>query len=89
MNGLAYSSLEAFLAHWRALCAAAEGRLPPTPGDLDKLNVMNGIVGDLSREERELLLTPSRGARGAAGRRRQRAELKLRRILTSRGILRD
>jgi hypothetical protein len=88
VKSVSYSSLAAFLAHWRAVCAAAEGRVPQTNDDADTLNTMNGLLGALSREERDLLMKPSRRD-GGTERRRQRAESKLRRILTTGGILRD
>jgi hypothetical protein len=77
----AYSSLAAFLAHYRALKSSAgysedKNRL---------LAAMETAIGALSPEERAAL--ESGAADGTARRHRERAELKLSRELAARGML--
>ncbi len=76
-----YSSLTAFLAHWRTLARA--GALG---GDeRARLAVMQEILAALRPEELAALAAPSDG--GAAARHRERAELRLARELRTRGLL--
>jgi hypothetical protein len=86
---LAYSSTVAFLAHYRVLTNAfAEGGLRNEEYDL--FQKMNQVVASLPREERALLFTDPDDASSAPGqaRRRERAHLRLRRLLESKGVVR-
>lgn len=89
MKHRAYSSLAAFLAHYRALSAAARsgGANPATlsGGERELLTAMEDALAALSPEERAALLAQS--AAGAAARRRVRAELKLQRVLFAHALL--
>lgn len=76
-----YSSLAAFLAHWRMLERAAA--LDNSDGE--RLAAMREILAVLRPEERAALDEPV--AAGSAARHRERAELKLARELRSRGLL--
>ena len=82
MAPLKYSSVAAFLAHLSALERAS----PHTEDDERILTVMRGLLAELSSDEREALGDDS-SASAAQRRHRERAELKLNRILTSRGLL--
>lgn len=90
-----YSSIAAFLAHYRALRGAA--RHPK--GAAASLNAeertwlaeMERLTSELAPAERDLLAEAEAGGAGAAAsvirRRRERAEFKLARILAAHGIL--
>ena len=89
----AYSSLEAFVAHYRLLRAArapaataAEPASPSNPTDAATLAEMELLVADLIPAERAALADDAT-ATGAALRHRARAELHLRRLLAARGLL--
>jgi hypothetical protein len=76
-----YSSLAAFLAHWRAL----RNLTAPVNEQAALLAEMESILGELGRDERDTL-ERGEGA-GDAARRRQRAERHLSRIMRQRGVL--
>ena len=79
----AYSSLAAFLAHWRAL-QRGQGK-NPAPAKSPVLEEMNRVVrGILGEEDRYLQEEP---ADSAARRHRDRAEARLRRELIARGTI--
>lgn len=77
---LAYSSLEAFIVHYRALALAAS----LAPAEREVLAAMKTLCHELTPPALELLDQPA-GALNDAQRRR--AELLLRRYLVSRGAL--
>ncbi|MBV8137384.1 MAG: hypothetical protein JO121_17395 [Deltaproteobacteria bacterium] len=78
-----YSSLAAYLAHWRAL--QREQRENPAFASSPVLEEMNRVVrGILGEEVRYLMEEP---ADSAARRHRDRAEARLRRELIARGII--
>ena len=86
-----YSSVAAFLAHWRAL---SRGRNASLEGDeAARLAEMDRIIGALRPEELAALEAASEDS--AAGearslwRRRERAEIDLARALRERGLLQD
>jgi hypothetical protein len=95
----AYSSLEAFVAHYRLLRAertraaatAANPASPLNPTDAAILAEMELLVAELSPAERAALtddaLTTDAPATGATLRHRARADLHLRRLLAARGLL--
>jgi hypothetical protein len=76
-----YSSLAAFLAHWRTLARA--GALEA--GERARLAAMRELVARLRPEEQAALAAPA--ADGASARHRERAELRLARELRIRGLL--
>jgi predicted transcriptional regulator len=88
--------MAAFLAHYRSLSEAADSRNAAHPLSADErevLTAMRSVLETLTAEERALL--NAYAADGGVNRetseqsrRRQRAETKLRRILTEREILR-
>ena len=80
-----YSSLAAFIAHWRAL-ARTSAQL--TPDESELLIAIDKLIDTLTPDERETLLV-SLNRDGAEARRRERLELKLRRILLAAGRLQD
>jgi hypothetical protein len=93
-----YSSLAAFIAHYAALRTAhtdgaREVRADaPSPDEAATLGEMERLIDELSDADRTVLrddATPPVHPvlSGAAGRHRARAELKLHRLLTARGIL--
>jgi hypothetical protein len=88
MKLAAYSSLAAFLAHWRAL-KHERGAL--VPAELAHRAEMDEIIAALRPEERATLGTENTDDRsagvGAARRHRERAELRLARQLRERGLL--
>jgi hypothetical protein len=88
MKLAAYSSLAAFLAHWRAL-KHARGAL--VPDELARRVEMDEIIAALRPEECAALDTENTDDRsagaGAARRHRERAELRLARQLRDRGLL--
>jgi hypothetical protein len=96
----AYSSLEAFVAHYRLLRAertraaatAANPASPSIPTDAATLAEMELLVAELSPAERSAIAdnapaSDDATATGAALRHRARAELHLRRLLAARGLL--
>jgi hypothetical protein len=77
----AYSSLAAFLAHYRALKSA-----PSRGADDDQLLAeMSAAIATLAPDARAAL--DSAGNAGVARRHRERAALQLRRALAARGIV--
>lgn len=83
MNSPVYSSITAFLAHWRALRDATAR----TPDQSALLAKMEKAIAELETVEREALKND--GSSGAARRHRQRAERHLIYILRQRGWLAD
>lgn len=89
-----YSSLAAFIAHYETLRAA---HIDPAhagvlnPDDAATLAAMESIVGELSPVDRDALHDAAASAdaplSGPATRHRARAERKLHRLLTARGLL--
>lgn len=77
----AYSSLAAFLAHYRALKSAAS----PSSDDEQLLAEMTAAIGALTAETRAAF--ESNDSSPNARRHRERAELQLRRELAKRGIV--
>ena len=78
-----YSSLEAYLAHWRAL--QRERQQNPAPAKSTLLDDLNRVVLEvLGEESRYLKEAP---VDSAARRRRDRAEARLRRELIARGTI--
>lgn len=101
-----YSSISAFLAHYRALSGAArrpaDAVAPLNPEERTSLAEMERLMGELAPAERDLLaeaeagaadasktasVAPASAAASALRRRRDRAELKLARVLAAHGIL--
>jgi hypothetical protein len=89
-----YSSLAAFLAHWRALKQANADTL--AVDDLARRAEMDAMIAALRPEERSALQAANNHARsdddgsadvGATRRHRERAELRLARELRARGVL--
>ncbi len=80
MNGVAYSSLTAFLAHRAMLCALAKR----TPDQSALLAEMDAAIAELCPADCDALEGDAGGERA---RRRQRAERHLTQILRQRGIL--
>ena len=89
MKSNAYSSLTAFLAHWRAIRHAEADAL--AADDLARRAAMDEVIAALPPEERAALEASSDDERwaddGATRRHRERAELRLARELRSRGVL--
>ncbi len=81
MSSIAYSSLAAFLAHYRALKCASS----PDANDTEHLARLSALVDILSPDERAAL--ESDAVDSVTRRHRQRAELKLRRELIARAIV--
>ncbi|MGH7864255.1 MAG: hypothetical protein ACREQB_04655 [Candidatus Binataceae bacterium] len=81
MNRDAYSSLEAFLAHYRAL----ESARARSANDAEQFAAMKALVDSLDREVGAALTADLRDP--TVRRHRERAELKLARELRSRGWL--
>jgi hypothetical protein len=81
-----YSSLAALLAHYRILSAAA-GRDAAafTPDERATLTAIERALAELCPADRSALLAPASDS--ATARRRERAELKLRRLLNANGLL--
>jgi alkylhydroperoxidase family enzyme len=77
----AYSSLAAFLAHYRALKSDASR----SADDDQLLSEMSAVIATLSPEARAALDSTEDSA--SARRHRERAELQLRRELVARGIV--
>jgi hypothetical protein len=96
MTQLAYSPMAAFLAHFRLLSDVASGRpdaYPLSASDHEILDAIRQLMAALTPEERALLsadAVTSEGEPKSGERRRrcERAELKLRRLLQARGVLR-
>ncbi len=86
MTQRAYSSIAAFLAHWRALARTSE---PLSPDESELLIAIDKLVDSLTPEERATLIVVSSNHSGAEVRRRERIESKLRRILLAAGWLPD
>lgn len=90
-----YSSLAAFIAHYAALRAAniagvrAVRADAPVAGEAATLSEMEGLIDELSAADRAVLRDQASQpiSSGAAGRHRARAEIKLHRLLTARGLL--
>jgi hypothetical protein len=81
MKSVPYSSLAAFLAHYRALASASSRN-----ADEDRLFAeLSAAITILSPEQRATLDTSDSAA--SARRSRERAELHLRRELVARGIV--
>ena len=81
MKSVSYSSLAAFLAHYRALLSASS-----RTSDEDQLFAeMSAAIAILSPEQRAAL--DSSDSIASARRSRERAELHLRRELVARGIV--
>jgi hypothetical protein len=92
MERLAYSSTEAFLAHYRLLSnAVAEGPgiRPPSVHDRQTLAAMQELMQALAPQERDILTDRATGNEksGAERRLRERIRLKLSALLSSRGIV--
>ncbi len=92
----AYSSLEAFVAHYRLLRAASTAATPASPSnptDAATLAEMERIIGELSAADQIALKKEleaefeALGWSHPAARHRARAELHLRRLLVARGLL--
>ncbi|HVB80720.1 MAG TPA: hypothetical protein VNE82_12340 [Candidatus Binataceae bacterium] len=85
----AYSSLAAFLAHWRALRRASTGA--SAADELARRAAMDEIIAALRPAERAALeaanIDHESASAGAALRHRERAELQLARELRTRGLL--
>ncbi len=96
MRQLAYSSMAAFLAHYRALNEAAGehgGTRPLSADEHETLAAMRPLIEALTPEERASLVAYAAGgelnrASSEKSRRRERAETKLRGILLAQGALR-
>lgn len=82
MTPRTYSSVLAFVEHWRALREAV-GSL--SPQDQELLAAMERVVDALHSREYAALLDAAAGSDGA--RRRDRAEYQLSRLLTAAGWL--
>jgi hypothetical protein len=81
MKSVPYSSLAAFLAHYRALQSAAS-----RTSDEDQIfSKMSAAIATLTPEDRDVL--DSSAAAGSGRRNRERAELHLKRELVARAIL--
>jgi hypothetical protein len=78
-----YSSLAAYLAHWRAL--QQEQQKNPAPANSPVLAEMNRVVQQVLGEEARYL--KEEPADSAARRHRDRAEAKLRRELIARATI--
>jgi hypothetical protein len=94
MKELAYSSTAAFLAHYRILSrAAAEpgGTFPLSTQDQAVLDAAREMMEALTPEERILVADAATGDEkcvpGEERRRRERAQLKLHRLLVAKGIM--
>ena len=81
MKILAYSSLAAFLAHYRALKSDASR----SADDKQLFAEMSAVIATLAPESRAVLDSSEDTA--GAKRHRERAELELRRELVARGIV--
>ena len=96
MKQLAYSSTAAFLAHYRVLSNAATGHgdtYPLSAQDHEALDQMHHLMKALTPEECAILIADTasgerRSVSGEERRRRERAELRLRRLLLTKGVVR-
>jgi hypothetical protein len=96
MKELAYSSTAAFLAHYRSLSNAAAKRdctYPLSKLDQEVLEAVRAVMEALTPEERTILVADAvaddaKCLSGEERRRRERAQLKLQRLLLARRILR-
>jgi len=96
MKQLAYSSTTAFLAHYRLLSNAATGRGgidQLSAHDNETLDAMQLLMEALTPEERSLLLADTASTDGKCvpsetRRQQERAQLKLRRLLLTKGVVR-
>jgi hypothetical protein len=96
MKQVPYSSTIAFLAHYRVLSNAATGRSDTyqlSAQDRETLDEMDHLMEALTAKERTVLLADiASGERtsvsGEERRRRERAELKLRRLLLTKAVVR-
>ena len=75
-----YTSLSAYLAHWRALRNAGAS-VPDDP----LLSQMNQTIAEILGDEQRYLIDDA--ADSAASRRRERAETRLRHELIQRGVI--
>ncbi|MBV8362623.1 MAG: hypothetical protein JO189_32535 [Deltaproteobacteria bacterium] len=97
MKRLAYSSTEAFLAHYRVLSNAAAGHSdngPLSTQERETLDEMHLLMEALAPEECAIMLADrANGERrcesGEDRRRRERAKLRLRRLLLAKGVVRS
>jgi len=97
MKQLAYSSTAAFLAHYRVLTDAATGRgdtYPLSAQEQETLDQMHHLMEALTPEECAMLLADRaigerRYVAGEERRRRERAELRMRRLLLTKGVVRS
>ncbi len=80
MNTAVYSSLAAYLAYWHALHRKAE-----SAREAKTLAQMNRTIEEILGADAKYLIDEP--ADSAARRRRDRAELKLRRELAARGVI--
>ena len=78
-----YSSLAAYLAHWRAL--QRQRQMNPAPPKSPVLEEMNRVVREILGEDARYLREEP--ADSAARRHRDRAEANLRRELVARGTI--
>jgi hypothetical protein len=78
-----YSSLAAYLAHWRALQREQQKNLAPARSPV--LEEMNRVAQELLGEQARYL--QEEPADSAARRHRDRAEARLRREMIARGII--
>ena len=83
MKSVPYSSLAAFLAHYRALATASSR----TADEDRRFDELSAAIATLSSELRAAL--DSSDSTASARRSRERAELHLRRELVARGIVSD
>lgn len=77
-----YSSVAAFVAHWRALVSARRADALSN-ADADRLEAMEKNIGALTPAEREAIACDPPPTTGEAARCYQRAELKVHRILAN------
>jgi hypothetical protein len=96
MEQLVYSSIAAFLAHRRILgeaAAARDGIYPLSPHEREILAAMNQLMESFTPEERRILSLDASSDEGRLSgevrRRWERTELKLRRLLLAKGVLRE
>jgi len=95
MKQLVYSSAAAFLAYYRVLSNAAAERVGTdslSAQEHEILEAMRHLMEMLTPEERTILLADAagdeKGVSGEERRRRERAQLKLRRLLQTSGVVR-
>ncbi len=83
MSGVQYSSLAAFLAHYRALKSASS----LAPEEQSRLAEMGKLIDGAGLDARELLESGDASGAGSAMRHRERAERRLRAALLTGGVL--